>query len=235
MDNSKAESCMPHADNSQRRSELNRRFLSSGFDNFGEEDIIELMMYYCVPKNKARENAERLLNELGNISDILDADPRTLMKTGASEKCAVFFRVITAISGRYYNSAESGTIYDSTEKLIGLFRPHFAGLSHEEFRIACFNNDMSLIMTETVSKGSGVSADVDHRVLTEVILRNECSVAAVAHNHPNASCEPSDSDLRFTADLYRILKTMDIELADHIIVGKQSAMSLKDEYPLLFP
>lgn len=221
-------------DKTARRNELNRRFLGNGFEGFTDEEIIELMLYCSGMQDMAWENAKKLLDDMGSVYDILDADPHTLMKMGVSEKCAVFFRMMTAVSGRYFNSAEADTLYDTPEKLIGLFRPHYAGLAREEFRVACFKEDMSLIVTETVSRGSGIGAEVNCRALIEVILRNECSVAAVSHNHPNASCEPSDADKRFTAELYRILDTLGIELADHIIVGRGSALSMREGYPELF-
>lgn len=221
-------------DKAARRNELNRRFLENGFDDLTDEEIIELMLYCSGVQDRAGDTAKKLLRDMGCVSDILDADPYTLMKMGVSEKCAVFFRMMTAVSGRYFNSAAADTLYDTPEKLIGLFRPHFAGLAREEFRVACFKDDMSLIVTETVSRGSGIDAEVDHRALIEVILRNECSAAAVSHNHPNASCEPSDADKRFTAKLYSILQILGIELADHIIVGRGSALSMREEYPELF-
>ncbi|MGN0695396.1 MAG: JAB domain-containing protein [Oscillospiraceae bacterium] len=219
---------------SDRREELSRRFLESGFNGFCSEEILELMLYFSVPRDSAEKNAKKILEDIGSISDVLDADPNMLRKAGVSENTAVFFRMLTAVAGRYYSSARSGMIYDSTDKLIELFRPHFAGLNNEEFRIACFREDMSLIMTETVSRGSGARAEVSLRTLTEMILQNDCSLAAAAHNHPNASAEPSDADLRFTHNLYRLLKTMDIELVDHIIIGKGAGYSIKEEYPRLF-
>lgn len=217
-----------------RKEELSRRFLDSGFEGFCSEEILELMLYFSGPRDRAEETAKKILENFSSISDVLDADPTTMMKAGISENTAVFFRMLTAVSGRYYNSARSGLLYDSTDKLIELFRPHYAGLYNEEFRVACFREDMSLIMTEAVSRGSGARAEVSLRALTEMILRNDCSLAAVAHNHPNASAEPSDTDLRFTKNLYNVLKTMDIELVDHIIIGKTEGLSLKDEYPRLF-
>ena len=222
------------AESSDRLGELGKRFLSSGFADFGSEEILELMLYYSVPRDRAEETAKKLLDNFGSISDILGADPDMLIKKGVSENTAVFFRMLTAVAGRYHNSARSGTVYDSTEKLIGLFRPHYAGLNNEEFRIACFREDKSLIMTEAVSKGSGARTEVSLRALTEMILRSGCSLAAVSHNHPNASAEPSDTDLDFTEHLVRVLKMMDVELLDHIIIGKGSGYSMKEEYPELF-
>ncbi|MGN0691256.1 MAG: JAB domain-containing protein [Oscillospiraceae bacterium] len=217
-----------------RRDELSKRFLNTGFEGFCSEEILELMLYFSVPRDSAEKTAKKILDNFSSISDVLDADPNTMMKAGISENTAVFFRMLTAVSGRYYNSVRSGMIYDSTDKLIELFRPHYAGLINEEFRVACFREDMSLIMTEAVSRGSGARAEVSLRALTEMILRSECSLAAVAHNHPNAPAEPSDTDLRFTKSLYKVLKTMDIELVDHIIIGKSAGLSLKEEYPKLF-
>ena len=80
------------AESRDRREELGKRFLSSGFADFGSDEILELMLYYSVPRGRAEETAKKLLNDLGSISDVLDADPDMLMKTGVSENTAVFFR-----------------------------------------------------------------------------------------------------------------------------------------------
>ena len=50
----------------------------------------------------------------------------------------------------------------------------------------------------------------------------------LAHNHPNGMPLPSDADVKATRQIYNILDTVGIKLLDHVIVGPNNAISMKD-------
>jgi DNA repair protein RadC len=51
----------------------------------------------------------------------------------------------------------------------------------------------------------------------------------VAHNHPSGALEPSQEDRDITRAIKAALKTVDIALLDHIIIGSNDYNSLKDK------
>jgi len=64
-------------------------------------------------------------------------------------------------------------------------------------------------------------------VFREAIKRN-CAAIIVAHNHPSGDPTPSPEDVRITRQIYEAGKLLDIELLDHLIIGHQRFISMKE-------
>lgn len=51
----------------------------------------------------------------------------------------------------------------------------------------------------------------------------------VAHNHPSGDCTPSMDDVAVTKNIIKAGKLLNIDCLDHIIIGRQKSISLKQE------
>lgn len=80
-----------------------------------------------------------------------------------------------------------------------------------------------------VSIGSLNSSIVHPReVFKPLILANACSFI-ISHNHPSGNTTPSSEDINITKRLKECSKFMGIDLLDHIIIGNNEYISLKEE------
>ena len=61
-----------------------------------------------------------------------------------------------------------------------------------------------------------------------LILSNATSFI-VGHNHPSTDTTPSNADIECTKRLKKVGELMDIQLRDHLIIGENSYVSLKEE------
>lgn len=59
-------------------------------------------------------------------------------------------------------------------------------------------------------------------------VRYSAARIIVGHNHPSGNPEPSEADIHFTRRMSECGELMGIELLDHIIVGEQEFVSLKE-------
>lgn len=102
-----------------------------------------------------------------------------------------------------------------------------ADLKKEHFRALYLDSRRRLIVGETVSIGTLTASLVHPReVFQPAIERSACSVL-VAHNHPSGDPEPSAEDLALTRRLRQAGDILGIELTDHLIVGRDRFVSLK--------
>ena len=60
-------------------------------------------------------------------------------------------------------------------------------------------------------------------------VRANCPSIIVVHNHPSGDPSPSAEDVRITGDIATGAEMLDIELLDHIVIGGQSHVSMKDK------
>jgi DNA repair protein RadC len=102
-------------------------------------------------------------------------------------------------------------------------------LKKEQFRGLYLNARNKVIHDEVISIGT-LTANLVHprEVFQPAIEYLACGVI-VAHNHPSGDPEPSEDDLEITRKLASVGKTMDIELLDHIIIGRNKYVSLKEK------
>ena len=93
----------------------------------------------------------------------------------------------------------------------------------ESFAIIFLNTQHEVIESKILFKGSLDTAAIYPREVIRSILIDYPGTKAVilAHNHPSGSHTPSRSDEKITSKLKCALDTIDVDLLDHIIVGKE--------------
>ena len=107
--------------------------------------------------------------------------------------------------------------------------PTFIHLDHEECWILHLNKGNRVIHKEKVSSGGMDSTVMDTRIIIRKALERKATGIIMAHNHPSGNALPSTADLTQTRALHKALKTCDISLVDHVIIGRGSYYSFADE------
>ena len=79
-----------------------------------------------------------------------------------------------------------------------------------------------------VYKGSVNTSLVRVSELFREALRENCPALIVVHNHPSGDPTPSSEDIKITEQIVKAGKLLDIEVLDHIIIGRQGYISLKE-------
>jgi DNA repair protein RadC len=101
-------------------------------------------------------------------------------------------------------------------------------LEQEEIRVLGLDTKNFVTCRDTVYSGSLNSALVRiSEVLRPPILYN-CASMIVLHNHPSGDPTPSEDDVRVTELLVESGKLVDIEVLDHIIIGRNRFVSLRE-------
>ena len=86
-----------------------------------------------------------------------------------------------------------------------------------------------IIAWETISIGS-LDASVVHprEVFRPAIIKGAASIILV-HNHPSGDPTPSKEDLEVTARMVQVGRVMNISVLDHIIIGGDNFVSMKEK------
>lgn len=107
---------------------------------------------------------------------------------------------------------------------------HFLGdLDREAFIVISLDTKNSPVSINICHIGS-LNASIVHprEVMKAAILSNAASIL-VGHNHPSGISSPSREDIEVTTRLVEAGKIIGIELLDHIIVGDDNFVSLKEQ------
>ena len=210
------------------RQRLKNRFRTEGLDHFEEHQVLELLLYYVIPRKDTNPIAHGLLERFGSLSQVLEAQPEELAKvSGMGDSAATFLSLITSV-GRYYlvNRTLQETILPSIEKCGQYLVPYFYGRRNETVFVLCLDAKCKVLCCKEMGEGSVNSAGVPIRRIVETALGVNATSVILAHNHPSGFALPSGEDIHTTRRVALALDAVEIGLVDHIVVADEDFVSL---------
>jgi len=101
-------------------------------------------------------------------------------------------------------------------------------LDQEHLRTVLLDTKNRVQQINTVYIGSLNSATIRvGEVFKEAVRRNSAGIIVV-HNHPSGEATPSIDDIEVTRQLVAAGRLLDIELLDHLIIGRGQYVSLRE-------
>lgn len=210
------------------RERLKERFRSEGLDGFTEVQVLELLLFYCVPRKDTNEIAHALLEKFGTLAQVLDANLGDLEKVpGMGSSSALFLKLLSAAGRRYQISrTESASILRTIEQCGAYLQPRFFGRKHEAVFLLCMDAKCKVLTCKQVGEGSVNSAGVPIRRIVETALSANATMVVLAHNHPSGLALPSADDIQTTKRLAVALDTVEITLIDHLVFSDDDYVSM---------
>jgi DNA repair protein RadC len=100
--------------------------------------------------------------------------------------------------------------------------------SQEQLRVLCLDRKSHVVAQHTIYQGTVNASLVRAAEVFRPTASRNCPGIIVVHNHPSGDPTPSPEDIRATEQLRRAGEALEIELLDHIILGQQRYVSLKE-------
>lgn len=212
----------------EHRKRMKQKFTDNGMDSFADHEVLELLLYYAIARRDVNPIAHELINRFGSLSAVFDAPIKDLLEVdGIGEHSATLIKMLPEIARRYLISRSSAeNVLDSPEKAGNYVRSFFYSMQKECVYIVCLDAKSKVITTKCITKGDVNSVPLTPRQVVEFALTNHANSIIIAHNHPNGFALPSVSDKNTTRKIQEALKTVDIEVLDHIIVADDDYVSL---------
>lgn len=213
---------------SGHRSRLKARFREQGLDGFTDIQVLELLLFYCIPQKDTNPLAHDLLRRFGSLHQVLDASVEELMKVpGIGEHTALFLHMITEIS-RFYqvDRATKTEVLPTLELCAQYMLPFFFGRRFETVFLLCLDAKCKVLCCRELGEGSVNAAGISVRKVVETALSAGASSVVLAHNHPSGVAIPSEEDIQTTQRITSALRAVDITLADHLIVADEDYVSM---------
>ncbi|HOK62532.1 MAG TPA: DNA repair protein RadC [Soehngenia sp.] len=102
-------------------------------------------------------------------------------------------------------------------------------LTKEHFNIVLLDTKNQVISIENISIGSLNSSIVHPREVFKEAIKKSSNSIILAHNHPSGDVTPSDEDITITHRLIKSGDIIGIKVIDHIIVGNENYLSMKEK------
>jgi DNA repair protein RadC len=214
------------------RSRLKARLLKEGLDGFDDHQVLELLLFYAVPRIDTNPAAHRLIERFGSLSSVFEADPKDLESIdGVGKNAAAFLSMVPQITRRYFHDRVrlSRKALNTWEAAAEYLAPLMAGRPEEVFFLVCLDSRLRVLYPALISEGTVKDALVHPRHVVEAAVRHKAASVIFAHNHPAGSAKPSAHDLRLTRNLVQALGGINVQVVDHIIVAGEEIYSFSRE------
>ncbi len=213
------------------RQRVRDRYLSEGMDAFKDHEVLELLLFYCMPKRDTNPVAHAMLREYGSLSGLFEADPRDIeRRCGLSIATAILLTLAGPLTRRYLKQRWGDRPILGTSARAGEFAVSlFAGRPYEVFYVICLDAQNRVNHAALVHEGTLNEAPVYPRMIVEAALRHKANSIILSHNHPGGSLLASGPDLDVTRRIRSALMPISIPVVDHIIVAGERYASLAEQ------
>lgn len=213
------------------RDRLKNRFLTEGLDGFEQHQILELLLFYVIPRRDTNPLAHQLLEKYGSLASVLEADPKDLASmTGIGNNTALLLSIIPSLARIYFKDKwGEKPVLNSSSKAGEYAVSLFAGRNYEVFYVICMDAQNRVNFAALVHEGTINEAPVYPRLIVETALRHQANSVILAHNHPGGSLKPSSADIEVTKRISSALGAIAINVVDHIIVAGSGYASFTEK------
>jgi len=179
---------------------------------------------------KALDSAVELVKMGGNLTGLHNISLEDMQQVpGVGVKAALAIKAALELGKRLMaESVPNNAQVRSPADIANLLMSEMMLLDHEELRVALLDTKNTVIAVHTLYVGNLNTAVVRvGEVFKEAIRRNACSIIII-HNHPSGDPTPSPEDVRVTEQVVEAGRLLDIDVLDHLIIGRNRYVSLKE-------
>ena len=213
----------------EHRAWLKKRILHSDTD-LEDYEVLELLLSYALPMKNTNIISDNLIRKFGKLHKIFDAPTSVLEEVaGVGKSTAAFIKGVSKLVGFYFESK-----YIKKEKILSLnnlrkkITLNFVSQTEEVVVVTLLGKNGKLIYSGIVYYGSFNSVDSYIRKIIELIVFYDASSIIISHNHLKGLLLPSADDIRSFEKLNTVIKSMNVDFLDNLIVSEGEYLSFKD-------
>ena len=206
------------------------RLRDAGASYLSNQELLAIILRVGTQSENAIRLAERLIAEFKGLDGLSQASFVELCEQhGVGEAKAAQIKAALEIGRRLVVTEQARPTVRSPQDVANLLMAEMGLLEQEHFRIVILNVRNHVLDTPVLYRGSVHSSVIRiGEVFREAVRRNGAAIIVV-HNHPSGDPTPSPEDVRVTRDLVKAGELLDIEVLDHLVIGRTNYASLKEK------
>lgn len=206
------------------------KLLSMGAHTLSEAELLAIFLRVGVKGKSAVDLARDLLVKFKTLTQLLTSSKETFCETpGLGMAKFAQIQAILEISRRYlYQTISEKVIIKNAEQTKCFLKTALSQHKREVFSCLFLDTRHRVLAFEELFYGTIDSATIHPREIAKRALHHNAAAVIFAHNHPSGDPMPSTSDKAITHKLVEVLKTFDIRVLDHMIVGENRVSSFAE-------
>lgn len=214
----------------EHRKRVVEEFFEHGFaDDVPEHKILELLLFYAIPRKDTNELAHELIKEFGSFSGVLEAERSDLIRVkGIGKNSATLISLMLPLFKKYQSEkAVPKPKFTNMDDVCDYIIKRYFGYKNEVFMVLSFDNEGNMIACDKVVEGDVSSVGVSVRDIVKTVLKRNAACVIISHNHTSGNALPSGPDIEMTKTIKVALYQMGVKLLDHVIVVPGDCVSMR--------
>lgn len=217
------------------RQRLKEKFLKDEGRSMPDYEILELLLTYAIPRKDVKTEAKMLIKEFGGLSEFIGASQERLLKSKRTLNQIALIKLVHTISvklGLKHLKEVDHIVLRDIDSLADYCRRCVGTKEVEEFHVIFLDGSLRIIKDEIMQSGTVDEVAVYPREIAKKAIDYKAVQVVLYHNHPGGKLKPSDNDIKLTKEIAILLKSMDVDIADHLIITKNDMYSFKNAHIL---
>ncbi|MGI6611257.1 MAG: RadC family protein [Limnochordia bacterium] len=206
------------------------RLLAHGPQALSSRELLALVLNTGIAERSSLDLADEMLVRWRDLRKLADASVEEIAQIrGVGPAKAV--RLLAALElGRrlLLQTGEQRPQIRCAADVAALSLAKMRDLPREEFVAFLLDTKHRVIEAKTISVGHLSASLVHPRELFREGVRRSAAAMILAHNHPSGDPEPSNEDVRLTHRLQQAGKLLGITVLDHVVIGDNRYVSLRE-------
>jgi DNA repair protein RadC len=175
------------------------------------------------------QDASTLLAAFENLVGVAQAPVAELQRQpGVGASTAARLKAALELGMRLTMERNHADQIRSPADAANLLMPEMSLLEQEHLRVILLDTKNHVVAAPTVYIGSLNTTMIRISELFREAIRRQCASIIICHNHPSGSIDPSPEDVAVTRQAVEAGKLLDVDVLDHIIIGANRFLSLKE-------
>ncbi len=206
------------------------KLLNLGPKYLSDAELLAIFLRTGIRGKTALDLARDLLSEFGDLKKVLTANPQLVyQKSGIGKAKYALLKAAIELSRRYNEETiDFGEKLTNSETTKRFLASRLRDYPHEVFACIFLNSQHDVIGFEELFQGTLNEANIYPREVVKHCLNHNAAKIILAHNHPSGNPNPSQADRQVTQLLKEALSLIDMQILDHIIVGKKDNFSFAE-------
>lgn len=205
------------------------RLAEKGASALSTAELLAILIRTGLPGENAVQIGQRLLSHFHSILGLHRASFQELStQHGIGPAKAAQIKAAIELGNRMRLEFDERPTVRSPEDAFMLVDHEMSGLEQEEMRVLILDTRNRVLEIHSIVRGSLNSAQVRVGEIFRQAVRLNAAAIIVIHNHPSGDPTPSGEDVALTKAIIQAGQLLDIEVLDHIIVGRNQYASLKE-------
>ena len=204
------------------------RFERLGVKALADYEIMAIIIGSGGKNNSVLEMAINVINQI-DLKDFEHITIRELEKIkGIGHITAMRIMASLELARRVRNQGLSKNKILYSKDVYNLLKEDVEGYEQEHFIAIYLDAKCQVISQKTIFIGTTNMTITHPREVFKHAVRESANAIIIVHNHPSGCSKPSLSDIDFTKKVFRLGQEMQIELIDHISIGRGEFYSMKE-------